>query len=136
MNKYSQDIRDICADYIRTKIREISESHYSAGWMSGIEYTVWNATQSPTRLLSEHEAKLLRAASEAIDGWIAWSGGGCKLKMNPLLPITTARKNKTKGAYWYRLNTIYRNSMQEMVARLLQQCDQIKTANRRLALAA
>lgn len=73
MNKHSQDIRDICADYIRTKIREISESHYSAGWMSGIEYTVWNATQSPTRLLSEHEAQLLRAASEAIDGWIAWS---------------------------------------------------------------
>jgi hypothetical protein len=72
-NKYSQDIQDICADYIRTKIREISESHYSAGWMSGIEYTVWNATQSPTRLVNEHEAQLLRAASEVIGGWIAWS---------------------------------------------------------------
>ena len=73
MNKYSQDIRDICTDYIRTKIRDISESHYAAGWMSGIEYTVWDATQTPSRLLTEHEAQLLRAASEVIDGWIAWS---------------------------------------------------------------
>lgn len=72
MSKYSQEIRDICADYIRTKIREISESRYATAWYIGIEFMVWDATQSPSTLLDEREAQLLRAASEACGGWVAW----------------------------------------------------------------
>lgn len=74
MNKVSNDIRGVCTEFINMKIREISEEFYSAAWMNGIEYKVWDAViQGGTGLVSEEDARLLKAASEAIGGWLAWS---------------------------------------------------------------
>ena len=62
---------------LATVIADISERHYAAGWMDGIERTLWRDTrlgdghyQGYTE--GDHRATL-KALSELIDGWVAWS---------------------------------------------------------------
>jgi len=64
-------IREVLADYIVTKIREISERNYGAAWKSGIEFQIWEAIQGdPTsRILDEDEVKYLKIASDTLNMW-------------------------------------------------------------------
>lgn len=74
MSKASNtDIKELCIDYIVTKIREISESQYAASWRIDIEYDVWYRLQGTTNLLDEKDVRLLRAASDTCGGWVAWN---------------------------------------------------------------
>jgi hypothetical protein len=74
MSKVNNELREICIEFIHGKLREISENCYAAGWMSGIEFTVWDAVQGGTSsIVNEQEAKLLKEASNVIGGWVAWN---------------------------------------------------------------
>ena len=55
----------------------LSEQAWSAGWMLGVEYELWKATQSPTykvgRLqLSSTQCDQLRQLSQKCGGWIVF----------------------------------------------------------------
>lgn len=55
----------------------ISEQTWSAGWMRGLEYELWRATQSPAskvgRLeLSSVQCDRLKRLGEECQGWIAF----------------------------------------------------------------
>ena len=60
-------------------MKEISESGYSAGWLTNLEYELWGVVEkgSPTDLgRKEIDAALinrLRSLCEQADGWWAWS---------------------------------------------------------------
>src|SRR5678810_211277 len=54
---------------------ELSEEHYSAGWLIGTEYALWQAIQDGKgsggwRYLRPFQLARLRALSNACDGWI------------------------------------------------------------------
>lgn len=56
---------------------EISEECYCAGWMSGLEFSLWAMVQGGDRSYgmsepSESEVAQLRALSERCGGWIRW----------------------------------------------------------------
>lgn len=65
----------------RTLLREtmsvISEQTYSAGWLIGIEFLLWDAMYRPGRLVSSDKFQLydldrLRKLSAACGGWFRW----------------------------------------------------------------
>ena len=56
---------------------EISEASYSAGWMLGLEYALWQLLETGKSAqgryhLSEEERQKLRVLSERCGGWIAF----------------------------------------------------------------
>lgn len=59
-------------------IKGISEWSWCAGWMSGIEYQLWDAKPGQRigqETLTERQATLLRLLSEECDGWWYWDKG-------------------------------------------------------------
>ncbi len=53
----------------------ISEEFWCAGWMSGLEYDLWEAAAGKSYgqgTISERQAMLLRLLSEECDGWWYW----------------------------------------------------------------
>ncbi len=55
----------------------ISEEYWCAGWMSGLEFSLWQAAQSGPMSygqghITERQATLLRLLSEESDGWWRW----------------------------------------------------------------
>lgn len=58
----------------------ISEEFWAAGWMSGLEYSLWVAVEGGSRRygmgeLSERQVQLLRLLAEEAEGWWIWEGG-------------------------------------------------------------
>lgn len=56
---------------------ELSERYYSAGWMSGLEESLWEVLQGNPHAfaggsISAEETEALRAACEKADGWVIW----------------------------------------------------------------
>lgn len=53
----------------------ISEENWCAGWMSGLEYSLWEVkpgTEYGQGAITERQATLLRLLSEECDGWWRW----------------------------------------------------------------
>ena len=69
-------IREILREWMTSTMRDISEDHYAAGWMSGLEQKLWIAVQrlpEPTDYgLGRIDAKRLeklKAVSELLGEW-------------------------------------------------------------------
>ncbi len=57
----------------------MSEEFWCAGWMSGMEYSLWRVEpdmQWGQGTVSGRQADLLRLLHEECDGWWAWTGDG------------------------------------------------------------
>ncbi len=57
----------------------ISEEHWAASWMHGLEFALWRAVEGGPRgygmsEISERQIRLLRLLSEEADGWWRWVG--------------------------------------------------------------
>ena len=62
-----------------TKMSDISEDHYCAGWMNGNEFTLWRMVSDPTQdryygmaPVEESDIEDLRQISAETGGWIYW----------------------------------------------------------------
>ena len=56
----------------------ISEGYYCAGWMSGLEYDLWQAPEDMDYgigWITKRQSDLLKLLSEECIGWIAWVDG-------------------------------------------------------------
>jgi len=58
-------------------MRDISEDYYCAGWMGGLEFTLWAMVLGgPTEFgmgeVPAHDVETLRRLSEDAGGWVAW----------------------------------------------------------------
>ncbi len=79
------DDQQILADMIS----EISQDCYSAGWLIGIEYQIWERIHSsPSRRcgyreLSQQEIEKLRYLSGMIGGWIYWRDDTANQDLEP-----------------------------------------------------
>lgn len=69
------DTQKLLAD----RMSEISEKCFCAGWMSGLEYVLWESTISTRRPfyygmgeVPEQDIRILKTLSNQIDGWIYW----------------------------------------------------------------
>ena len=56
---------------------EVSETAYSAGWMSGLEFALWHLLESGKKkygryILSDADRQKLRRLSEKCGGWIVF----------------------------------------------------------------
>lgn len=60
---------------------DISEEHWAAGWMSGLEFALWDMVQGGSRRygmddVSDSEVAQLELLSELADGWVIHGDGG------------------------------------------------------------
>lgn len=65
-------------------MRDISESHYAAGWMGGLEFDLWAMVCGGPRdygmgEVSEAQVASLRDLSERAGGWWRWQDGVCEV---------------------------------------------------------
>lgn len=63
------------------EMRELSEEHYCAGWMCGLEFSLWAMLQDGARdygsgEVTERDVEHLRALSQKAGGWWRWSDAG------------------------------------------------------------
>lgn len=59
----------------------ISEESWCAGWMSGLEFSLWNVeagTHYGQEIITERQATLLRLLSEECDGWWFYGENGAE----------------------------------------------------------
>ena len=67
------DEQTITADLLRKLMSGISEECWCAGWLSGLEYTLWDAaTGKRKNICGPEEIEQLRYLSEKCGGWIVW----------------------------------------------------------------
>ncbi len=71
-------------------MRDISEDHYCAGWMSGLEYSLWQAVLQYPRPyefglgpIEEENVLELKDLAEELQEWAVW-GGETGEKLIPL----------------------------------------------------
>ena len=54
----------------------ISEEYWCAGWLTSLEFDLWNAAQADRKyghgIITERQATLLRLLSEECEGWWHW----------------------------------------------------------------
>ena len=74
MNKIAPKIKEVLEDYIITKVSAISERIYDEPWHTGIENIVWDILEIPSSKMTDEEAILLKAASDATNSWVLWDG--------------------------------------------------------------
>lgn len=60
---------------------DISEAYYAAGWLMGLEYSLWEMLHGGSRKfgmgeVTEAELAVLRTLHEQCGGWIAWRDNG------------------------------------------------------------
>jgi hypothetical protein len=56
----------------------ISEECWCAGWMEGLEFSLWGASggmRYGQGIITERESQLLKLLSEECDGWWRWADG-------------------------------------------------------------
>ena len=77
-------------------MRAISEDCWYAGWMTGLEFRLWQIVQNPednfygVATVSKEDIQTLKEISDEISGWIAWSekeGGQVFVSMDEWLEI-------------------------------------------------
>ncbi len=81
---------------------ELSEEAYSAGWMDGLDYALWEATQGQRSqcgrlVFTELQREQLRSLSERAGSWIMFDD-----QRDEIFPPLKERKNayaKTKGEH-------------------------------------
>lgn len=62
----------------------ISEEFWCAGWMDGLEFSLWNAPPGMsygTGTITERQSQLLKLLSEECDGWWHWNDGAKFIRM-------------------------------------------------------
>lgn len=57
---------------------DLSELYYSAGWISNLEYTLWEVLEGNPKAfaagsMTEEEVQKLRSLHEGCDGWFYWN---------------------------------------------------------------
>lgn len=64
-------------------MQRISENEWSAGWMSGLEYVLWEALSGKprTHTFTAEDLTELRELSNMCDGWWVWNGGACFMRL-------------------------------------------------------
>ena len=73
-----------------TLMHDISEDHYCAGWMSGLEYSLWRIARDdgdPTygfRPIPPERVEALRWLSKQASGWWVWDDAAHEEKFIPL----------------------------------------------------
>lgn len=67
------DEQKITADLLQKVMSEISEEHWCAGWMSSLEYILWDAVAGKRKdICSAEEIEQLKYLSEKCGGWVIW----------------------------------------------------------------
>ena len=67
------DEQKITAGLLRKLMSWISEEYWCAGWLSGLEYVLWDAlTGRQKGACSPEEIEELKYLSEKCGGWIIW----------------------------------------------------------------
>jgi hypothetical protein len=67
-------LRELSARSLEERMSDISEDHYAAGWMSGLQYDLWQMLRGGPRYygmgsVSEADVTELRRLSEDAGGW-------------------------------------------------------------------
>jgi hypothetical protein len=66
-------IQCVCADYIETVIRTVSEEHYAASFMLEIDYWLYAETVNQKSIhLEDYILQNLETCRNTINGWIIW----------------------------------------------------------------
>jgi hypothetical protein len=93
------DEQSITAGLLKKLMSAISEDYWCAGWMHGLEYTLWEAvTGKRTGVCSPEEIEQLKYLSEKCGGWIVWdeqSKGEKFVPMQEWLRLYEAKHQKT-----------------------------------------
>jgi hypothetical protein len=67
------DEQTITASLLRKLMSGISEEYWCAGWLSGLEYTLWDAVTGKGKdICSLEEIEQLKYLSGKCGGWIIW----------------------------------------------------------------
>ena len=74
----SLDAQELAKRLLLVTVRELSERHYCAGWMMGLEYALWGMALTGgggygQADMSKDMAANLRNLAEIAGGWWAWS---------------------------------------------------------------
>ena len=95
------DEQTITAGLLRKLMSGISEDYWCAGWLSGLEYTLWDAvTGKRKNVCSSEEIEQLRYLSEKCGGWIIWDQQAKDERFVPIdewLRLYDARLRSTRG---------------------------------------
>jgi hypothetical protein len=67
------------SELLLSRMQRISENEWAAGWMTGLEYILWEALsgEPPTHQFYAEDLTELRELSDACDGWWMWNDGTC-----------------------------------------------------------
>ena len=67
------DEQTVTADLLRKLMSGMSEECWCAGWLSGLEYILWDAvTGKRKNICGPEEIEQLKYLSEKCGGWIVW----------------------------------------------------------------
>lgn len=72
---FTPDIRQGAAHALLCLMTGISEEHWCAGWMTGLEYNLWGAAEGDQigkSRITARQATLLKLLAEEADGWWLW----------------------------------------------------------------
>ena len=75
MDQYFCDLAEDGAKYgLLCLMTGISEEFWCAGWMMGLEYSLWNAAAGNGQgRFTDRQVTLLKLLAEEADGWWVWS---------------------------------------------------------------
>lgn len=75
----SEQIRQSLINRLASLMSDISEDHYCAGWLIGLEYTLWRAVMRHPesyvfgfRPIETEQVAELKALAEELKGWVVW----------------------------------------------------------------
>jgi hypothetical protein len=79
------DEQKIAAALLARLMSWISEDYWCAGWLSGLEYELWDAvTGKQEGVCSSEEVEQLKYLSEKCGGWIVWDDQERDTKFLPM----------------------------------------------------
>lgn len=106
----SQDeLRGVLKDWLSGEMSRISELCYCAGWINGLEFTLWRATLTPL-VDCEYELAIvpalciqkLRKVAEYVGGWFVWQDGETFKPMQEWLQIYDQHARESEAAHQAR----------------------------------
>lgn len=93
------DEQGITAGLLEKLMSAISEEYWCAGWMHGLEYTLWDVvTGRRTGVCRPEEIEQLKYLSEKCGGWIFWDEQSKSEKFVPMqdwLRLYEAKRQKS-----------------------------------------
>lgn len=77
-SRLSEETRSIFKEILHLSMREVSEKYYTAGWLSNLEYYLWEEVVSDNskRDYLKKDINKLRILSLLAGGWFRWSEEG------------------------------------------------------------